>query len=326
MIGADRRVALHDAEPRAVVVAGPVQPRQVVEAGDLDHEGVTLPAAVRPAHPGVDGGLGGGPDGDGPVRARELIGDDDPVRALEDLERVGQVGGARHAGVVALGFGIADRVDVVVVDGQPPLEVRLPAGQGLGPVGDLAALDDARPRGLGAPHAQQAVERPRLRAVGLQVPVGRGEGLPDAVQIGIRRPRQPGSHVAFRGLAGRRPRQEPEHRADGDQHRCGRTPKGSRAYRPPLRFQSRAHATSLPAPGCLQRRRRRAPRAPSRATSRGAPPLYTVPPSRGAGFEPALALESRAGRLPMRPRRRNLGGEIPGATVAQGSTWPKVTR
>ena len=65
---------------------------------------------------------------------------------LEDLKRIRHVGRARHAGQVALDFGIG---------GQPVLGVLLLPGQRLRLVGNLIPLDDAQP----ARDAERRAER-----------------------------------------------------------------------------------------------------------------------------------------------------------------------
>src|SRR5438132_649583 len=54
MIGVDGRVALDDMKLVAVVVAGIVQPRLIVEVLDVDDQRITFPPAPRVAHPEVE--------------------------------------------------------------------------------------------------------------------------------------------------------------------------------------------------------------------------------------------------------------------------------
>ena len=223
VVRTDRRVALDDAQPGAVVVARPVEPRQVVESGHLDHQGVAVPAAVGPAHPEIDRRRHRAADGDRPVRVGELVGDDDAVGALDDLERERHVGGARHPRHVALRLRIADGGDVVVIDGQAVAGVLVPLGQRLRPVGYLAPHDHALAGRLRAPHAEQLGKRSRLGAVVFQVPVGGDERLPDPGQVGIGGAGQTRRPVQGTLSGSRQNRQPEDHDHRGDRH-CHRDP------------------------------------------------------------------------------------------------------
>ena len=97
----------------------------------------------------------------------------DVRRCLHDLKWIGHVGGARYARQVALDLGIAR---------DPVLEILLLPGEHLGPIRELAALDDA-----GAlRHAEGCAEtedRALPCRVILDIPVRVVERLPDTVQV-----------------------------------------------------------------------------------------------------------------------------------------------
>ena len=116
MVGAGERVALGDLHHLAVMVAGAVEPRLVVEAARDDHEGVAVPAAHRLAHPRIDLRRTGVLQVDVANGAGVFVGHEHRRLALEDLEREGQVGGARQPRQVALDLGIAgEPVGLVLV-------------------------------------------------------------------------------------------------------------------------------------------------------------------------------------------------------------------
>src|ERR1051326_418168 len=56
-IRTSRRVALDHVEGAAMKISGAVEPRLVIQSGDIDHQRLALPTAVRPAHPAIDGRL-----------------------------------------------------------------------------------------------------------------------------------------------------------------------------------------------------------------------------------------------------------------------------
>src|SRR5690554_477519 len=111
VVRADRRVAFDDASVVAHEVAGAIEPREAVQPGDLDHERVAVPAAVRGAHPGVDGRLDALVAVHDAARLAELVDEQDLAVPLQDLERIRHVRRTRYAGHEALELRIA----VVVV-------------------------------------------------------------------------------------------------------------------------------------------------------------------------------------------------------------------
>ncbi len=93
---------------------------------------------------------------------------------LDDLKRIRHVGGARHAGQVALDFGI---------ELQAVLEIFLLVRHGLGQVGQLAAFDNAK-AGWDCAGRAKLEHRSGVRRVTLDVPIGSVQNLPDSVEIG----------------------------------------------------------------------------------------------------------------------------------------------
>ena len=198
MIGAHRRVALRHFHLGAVVVACPVEPGRIQLAGDLNHQGVAFPAAVGPAHPGIDRRWPRVFHVDVTHRAGVLVGNEDGIGALKNLQRLRHVGGPRHARQVALHLRIPiDPVGLVL----------LLLGQGLRLVGYLAAFNHAHARRHRPYRAKVERFRRRQRSmrpfallqggaghVQLDVVVGFIERLPDTVQVwmnAIRSPRRP---------------------------------------------------------------------------------------------------------------------------------------
>ena len=100
------RVALDDVQRVAVEVAGPIEPGLIVEPGHVDDKRVAVPAADRLPHPRIDRRRSRILQIDIARRAIVFVGDEDRVRALENLKGIGHVGRARHARQVALDFGI----------------------------------------------------------------------------------------------------------------------------------------------------------------------------------------------------------------------------
>ena len=168
-----------------MIIPRPVEPGHVVEALHVDDERIAIPAAVGPAHPEIDGRLGGLPDRDRAAGAGKLIGDHDLIRALDDLERVGQIRGPWYTGQEALGLRVAHGVDIVVIDPQAILEVLLPLCQGLFAVRDFAALDDALAGRLREPHADLPDGRRLFGRMVLNVPVRRDHRLPESRQVRV---------------------------------------------------------------------------------------------------------------------------------------------
>src|SRR6202171_6402898 len=85
-LGAGRRVTLHHMQGVAMEIPGAVKPRLIVEAGHVDYQGIALPAAYRPAHETVGRRRLYLIKMNDPAGARILVGDDDLVVALNDLE------------------------------------------------------------------------------------------------------------------------------------------------------------------------------------------------------------------------------------------------
>ena len=168
-------------------IAGAIEPRLVVEAGDFDHQRIAFPATDRLAHPGIRRRRARVLHVDVAHRARVLVSEEHIVLALEDLERIGHVGRPRHAGQVALDLGI---------EREPVLLVLLLLLQRFGLVRNRVAVDDAEPGGYRADRAHRDHLRRRhrhelarhhrdrgARCVRLDVVVRRVERLPDTVQI-----------------------------------------------------------------------------------------------------------------------------------------------
>jgi hypothetical protein len=134
---------------------------------------------------------------------------------------------------------VAHGIEIIVIDLQSILEVLVPFRQCLGPVRDFTALDDALPRGLCAPDADESRKRAGIGRVILDIPVGRDEGLPDPGQVGIVRALQPWGTVCLGLTNGRRTRQ-PDHGSHGGHGHRERTD-------PPLEPDPLAHVdtTSL---------------------------------------------------------------------------------
>src|SRR3989442_1136693 len=100
-VGARAPVAFNDMQRVAVEVTGSVEPALIVEARHVDDQRVSFPVADRLAHPRVYRSGAGIFQIDVANGARVFVGEKDRLRALKNLERIGHVGGARHAGQVA---------------------------------------------------------------------------------------------------------------------------------------------------------------------------------------------------------------------------------
>ena len=187
MIGALRRVALDDLQLVAVMIAGAIEPRLIVEAGDGDDERVAFPHADRLPHPRIDRRRAGILQQDVAHRAGVFIRDEDRLVAVQDLERHRHVVRARHAGQVALDLRIAI---------EPVRLVLFLLLRGLRQIRNLVAFDDAVAGGHGADGAEREHRRGghrhdrtrpkcqrRLRLVRQDVVVRGVERLPDAVQV-----------------------------------------------------------------------------------------------------------------------------------------------
>jgi hypothetical protein len=113
----------------------------------------------------------------------------DVVLALEDLERIRHVVGARHAGQVALDLGIGSEPVLLVVllllerGGQVRNRVALDHTQAGGHRADRAHLDDFRRRHrheLARHHGERGP-----RGVRLEIVIRGVQRLPDAIQVGL---------------------------------------------------------------------------------------------------------------------------------------------
>ena len=157
-----------------MVVSGAIEPRVAYVRSHVDDERLSLPVGPRMSHPRFDGRLEiRTVQINDPARARELVGDQYGLGRLDNLERVGHIGGARHARHVALHGRVAL---------EPMLEIVLLLRPRLGSVGDLAALYDAEPAGHGTKRGELD-DGPHARGMRLDVPVGRAESLPDPIQV-----------------------------------------------------------------------------------------------------------------------------------------------
>ena len=158
-----------------MVVPRTIEPGRVEKARGVHDQRFPLPMPVRPPHPTIGGSLLVVVHIDGANGARKFVQDHDVLLALDDLEGVRHVRRARHPRQIALDFGIQR---------QPVSSVLLLFCQRLGLVRKLAPFNDAhsaRHRIAGA----QLPDQPRRRRMGLDVPIGRVERLPDPVQIGL---------------------------------------------------------------------------------------------------------------------------------------------
>ncbi len=106
-IRAGARVALHHVQLVAMEIPSAVEPGLIVEAGDVDHQRVALPVSDGLAHPRIRRSGSGIFQKNVAHRARVLIDERQRAGAFENLERVGHVSGARHAGQIALDLRIA---------------------------------------------------------------------------------------------------------------------------------------------------------------------------------------------------------------------------
>ncbi len=292
-------------------VARPVEPGVGREARRVDHEGVALPVRQRVAHPGL---VGIGLDlveVDDALGVGELEDHHDLVRALEDLERVGEVHGARHARQVAEDL----RVAIQPVRGVLPLPLRRPRS-----IRDLVAHDHAEAAGRPADRAEGEHRGSRhgdvgvdaglahhgARDVRLQVPVRGVVRLPDPAEIrlAVHRPRHPWRRgrltAGVRG--GQRERGEPDRRDQTAQHACRTSahhlvsPAAHGAF--PARPQRGAGGVSSTRPG--RRPRRGSSRSSVPSAARRARPVVA-----GSGPRPSANARSAArvfARMPVMPK------------------------
>ena len=114
-VGAGGCVTLHYVQLVAVIIAGPVKPRALIETRHIDHQRVAFPLAIRLPHPRISR-----------CRTRVfqidiakcpvvLIGDRQSLVALKNLERIRHVSSARHARQIAANFRIQIHAVLVVL-------------------------------------------------------------------------------------------------------------------------------------------------------------------------------------------------------------------
>ncbi len=103
-----------------------------------------------------------------------LVHEQDVALALDDLEGIRHVSGARNPGHVALGLGVrlGPAGHVLFAPLQRTRQIR-----------NRAALDHALTRGHGVQGAQLPERGCRCRVI-LEVPMRRAEGLPNAIEVG----------------------------------------------------------------------------------------------------------------------------------------------
>ena len=145
----------------------------------------------------------------------DLVGHHDVLWCLDDLKGKRYVGHTWHAGQITLRQRIGRRALLVVL---------FPLCQGRGLVRNVAALHDARPGG----HAV-------LSRVRFEVPMGRTEHLPDAVQIRLAVGR-PGARIrsgrALPRLRGQPREPDPEPGKSRRHHQRGQQALPQSAHRP----------------------------------------------------------------------------------------------
>ena len=154
-------------------IARAVEPAQIVKAGVIHHQRLAFPSSVGGAHPGVDRGLLRLAHVDHAIGARVLVGHKNDARGLYDLKREGHVGGARNPGHITFHF----RIEFPAVG-----KIFLLLREGLGLIGDFAALDDAAPGGNGAERSHLII-RPTVAGMILQIRVCGVERLPDPIEV-----------------------------------------------------------------------------------------------------------------------------------------------
>jgi hypothetical protein len=169
------------------MVAGAIEPGLVVEAGDVitsvspSHLPTDWPihesaAAARILHIDVAHG------------ARVLVRDEDVVLALEDLERIRHVVGARHAGQIALDLGIGSQPVLLVVllllerAGRYGIvsPSTMPRPAGTEPTAPIFTISGA---GTGTNWPGTIASAPR--GMRLEIEIRGVQRLPDAVQVGL---------------------------------------------------------------------------------------------------------------------------------------------
>ena len=248
-VGARAHVAFDDVQRLAVEVAGAIEPALVVEAGDVDDQRLAFPTSDRLTHPRVDRCRSWVLQIHVTRRPRILVGDEDRLRALEDLKRIRHVVRARHAGQVAFDLGVG---------GQPVLLVLLFLREGGWRVGNLVAFNNADARRHRTDSAQRKHGRGRHRPiwtrperkgrasdVGLKVPIRFVHGLPDAVQIRmpVGRARRP---IRGRLLTGHRRHRQRNY--CGQCRRCtntDRSPKSESHQLIPLQARTIRHLNTV---------------------------------------------------------------------------------
>ena len=156
-------------------ISGAVKPGALVETGYVHNQSVTFPLAPGLAHPRINGSRSGIFQRNVAKGAIVLISDGYRLGAVEDLERIGHIGGARHTGKIAADLGVKRH---------PVLGIFFLFRQSLRLVGQHAALDHGGAAWFGAQRAHLENRR-LLRGVIQQVDVGSIDGLPNTVEVGM---------------------------------------------------------------------------------------------------------------------------------------------
>src|SRR2546425_5526392 len=182
----DGSVAFDHLEGVAVVIPSPVEPGVVVEVRHVDHQRIAFPAAIRPPHPGLTGSVHMRIHVDAAHGTLELIHDENLLRGLENLKWIGHVVRAGHARPKTHDFRVALVETMRIVRDlrcQAFVEVLLLFLQGVRPVREHATLDNAQSSRFCGVRTHDFGMRRRLRRMRLDVPVRRGEGLINPVQV-----------------------------------------------------------------------------------------------------------------------------------------------
>jgi hypothetical protein len=188
-----------------VEVSGPIEPRIFLEARHVDDQRVALPTALRPAHPRVARCLVLTVHIDGTNRALVLIHDQDLFRGLKNLEGEGHVIRPGNTRSVALKFRLTCVVSMGIIGDlyyHPLFEVFLLFSCRPGLVGNFIPLNDTLAPRLGPPGAHDFRMRAWLGRMGQDVPICRGERLPNPIQVGFAVGRS-GGRIRGKCLGGR---------------------------------------------------------------------------------------------------------------------------
>ena len=156
-------------------IPGPVEPREIVEAGRIDDQGFSLPPAIRPSHPTIRRRFLVLVHVDRADRTGKGVDHHDVLLRLEDLERRRHVVGARHTRQITFDFR---------VERQALFEVLFLSRGRRRLIGERAALDDPETRNHGACGSKRC-HRPWRSAMALDIPIRFGERLPDTIEVGF---------------------------------------------------------------------------------------------------------------------------------------------